>query len=93
MGLIAPHPGAGAMPSLNAAAAGLKANFLPGHPPCDPGFAFDAPRPLRYPLTMPKKTEPRYDTCWRKSRIAARIFVEKPTALRRRLGTMWAVGR
>ena len=27
------------------------------------------------------------------ARIAARIFVEKPTALRRRLGTMWAVGR
>jgi hypothetical protein len=27
------------------------------------------------------------------ARIAARIFVEKPSALRRRLGTMWAVGR
>ena len=27
------------------------------------------------------------------ARIAARIFVEKPSALRRRLATMWAVGR
>ena len=27
------------------------------------------------------------------ARIAARLFVEKPNALRRRLATMWAVGR
>jgi CHAD domain-containing protein len=27
------------------------------------------------------------------ARIAARIFVEKPSALRRRLATLWAVGR
>ena len=33
--------------------------------------------PLRYPLTMPKKSEPRYDTCWRKSRIAARILLRE----------------
>jgi hypothetical protein len=27
------------------------------------------------------------------ARIAARIFVEKPNALRRRLATMWTAGR
>ena len=42
-----------------------------------PGFAFDDPAALRYPLTMPKKSEPRYDTCWRKSRIAARILLRE----------------
>jgi hypothetical protein len=26
---------------------------------------------------MPKKGEPRYDTCWRKSRIAARILLRE----------------
>ncbi len=26
---------------------------------------------------MPKKSEPRYDTCWRKSRIAARILLRE----------------
>jgi hypothetical protein len=26
---------------------------------------------------MPKKTEARYDTCWRKSRIAARILLRE----------------
>ena len=26
---------------------------------------------------MPKPTEPRYDTCWRKSRIAARILLRE----------------
>ena len=26
---------------------------------------------------MPKQTEPRYDTCWRKSRIAARILLRE----------------
>lgn len=34
---------------------------------------------------MPKKGEPRYDTCWRKSRIAARILLrEKAGKLTRR---------
>lgn len=28
---------------------------------------------------MPKKGEPRYDTCWRKSRIAARILLREET--------------
>ena len=37
----------------------------------------DALLPLRYPLTMLKKGEPRYDTCWRKSRIAARILLRE----------------
>jgi hypothetical protein len=32
---------------------------------------------LRYPLIMPKKGEPRLDTCWRKSRIAARILLRE----------------
>ena len=32
---------------------------------------------MRYPLAMPKKGEPRYDTCWRKSRIAARILLRE----------------
>ena len=26
---------------------------------------------------MPKKGEPRYDTCWRKSRLAARILLRE----------------
>lgn len=34
---------------------------------------------LRYQLIMPKKGEPRYDTCWRKSRIAARILLREET--------------
>jgi hypothetical protein len=38
------------------------------------GFQFDGAARLRYPLIMPKKGEPRLDTCWRKSRIAARIL-------------------
>ncbi len=29
---------------------------------------------------MPKKGEPRYDTCWRKSRIAARILLREESA-------------
>ena len=33
---------------------------------------------------MPKNSEPRYDTCWRKSRIAARIL------LREEAGTLTA---
>ena len=41
------------------------------------GFRFDAPAFVRYPLIMPKKGEPRYDTCWRKSRIAARILLRE----------------
>jgi hypothetical protein len=32
---------------------------------------------FRYWLIMPKKGEPRYDTCWRKSRIAARILLRE----------------
>jgi hypothetical protein len=32
---------------------------------------------LRYPLIMPKKGELRLDTCWRKSRIAARILLRE----------------
>jgi hypothetical protein len=28
---------------------------------------------------MPKQGEPRYDTCWRKSRIAARILLREQT--------------
>ena len=35
-------------------------------------------------MTMPKKGEPRLDTCWRKSRIAARIL------LREEAGTLTA---
>ena len=35
-------------------------------------------------MTMPKKGEPRLDTCWRKSRIAARIL------LRAEAGTLTA---
>ena len=52
---------------------------MPAKPKCvvPPGFAFDAASRLRYPLTMPKKTEPRHDTCWRKSRIAARILLRE----------------
>jgi hypothetical protein len=37
-------------------------------------FRFDGPLFLCYPLTVHKKGEPRYDTCWRKPRIAARIL-------------------
>ena len=59
-----------------------------------PGFAFDVPPRLRYPLTMPKPTEPRYDTCWRKSRIAARILLREEqgrlTARDVRIGRMLA---
>ena len=38
---------------------------------------FDGAARLRYPLTMPKKGEPRLDSCWRKSRIAARILLRE----------------
>jgi hypothetical protein len=38
---------------------------------------FDAARWLCYPLLMPRKGQPRYDTCWRKSRVAARILLRE----------------
>ena len=41
------------------------------------GFRFDGAARLRYSLIMPKKGEPRLDTCWRKSRIAARILLRE----------------
>jgi hypothetical protein len=41
------------------------------------GFQFDYMARLSYPLIMPKKGETRYDTCWRKSRIAARILLRE----------------
>jgi hypothetical protein len=41
------------------------------------GFRFDGAAQLRYSLIMRKKGEPRYDTCWRKSRIAARILLRE----------------
>lgn len=38
---------------------------------------------------MPTKGEPRYDTCWRKSRIAARILLrEQSGRLTRRDGVL-----
>ena len=48
---------------------------------------------------MPKKGEPRYDTCWRKSRIAARILLReqagkltpRDVALGRKLATDFEV--
>jgi hypothetical protein len=43
----------------------------------DSGFRFDGPQPLWYQIGMPKTGEPRYDTCWRKSRIAARILLRE----------------
>ena len=48
-----------------------------------------APWRSRLTTPLPNARRARRDA----DRIAARIFVEKPTALRRRLGTMWAVGR
>jgi len=46
---------------------------------------------------MPKKGEPRYDRCWRKSRIAARILLReeqgKLTARDVRIGHMLAADR
>lgn len=41
------------------------------------GFIFDPGQFPRYQSAMPKKGEPRYDTCWRKSRIAARILLRE----------------
>ena len=38
---------------------------------------FDGARWLCYPWIMPSKGQPRYDTCWRKSRIAARILLRE----------------
>ena len=38
---------------------------------------FDGAAGLWYPKTMPSKGQPRYDTCWRKSRIAARILLRE----------------
>ena len=46
------------------------------------GFRFDASSDSEYQIIMPKKGEPRYDTAWRKSRIAARIL------LREKAGTL-----
>jgi hypothetical protein len=40
-------------------------------------FRFDETGIFRYWLIIPKKGEPRYDTCWRKSRIAARILLRE----------------
>lgn len=40
-------------------------------------LVFDWGQVWRYPSVMPKKGEPRYDTCWRKSRIAARILLRE----------------
>ena len=75
--MMAAHPAGSAVSSDNVAAGGLKANLAASHAGSRPGFAFDAPPPLRYPLTMPKQPEPRLDTCWRKSRIAARILLRE----------------
>jgi hypothetical protein len=38
---------------------------------------FDSAAGLWYPMIMPAKGQPRYDTCWRKSRIAARILLRE----------------
>ncbi|HEX3890244.1 MAG TPA: hypothetical protein VHX90_05275 [Verrucomicrobiae bacterium] len=62
-------------------------------------FQFDDAAQLRYPLIMHKKGEPRLDTCWRKSRIAARILLReeagkltsRDVALGRKLATDYEV--
>jgi hypothetical protein len=41
---------------------------------------FDAVGWLCCPLIMPRKGQPCYDTCWRKSRIAARILLRDAAA-------------
>jgi hypothetical protein len=41
------------------------------------GFRFDELLWLWYPIIMRNKGEPRYDICWRKSRIAARILLRE----------------
>jgi hypothetical protein len=38
---------------------------------------FDGAGGLWYSLRMPRKGQPRFDACWRKSRIAARILVRE----------------
>jgi len=40
-------------------------------------FVFDRCQRRVYQYFVPKKGEPRYDTCWRKSRIAARILLRE----------------
>jgi hypothetical protein len=40
-------------------------------------FPFDGSPFPGYEWIMRKKDEPRYDTCWRKSRIAARILLRE----------------
>jgi hypothetical protein len=42
-----------------------------------PQNQFDGGGRLKYQIVMPTKGEPRYDTCWRKSRIAARILLRE----------------
>jgi hypothetical protein len=54
-----------------------KTTFPNFHQALSRGFQFDGAARLRYPLIMPKKGEPRLDTCWRKSRIAARILLRE----------------